>query len=195
MGNNISANPCTDFLTDNEYLIHMIPHHQVAIDMSNMLIKKTNNPIMLELCRKIIQIQGYEIWEMEMSKNKLNNNFFDDIDSNNENVINTLDVYYPKLSSDKDGKCDPKFFNPDDHMKHMSNMEINDTMYLRHMIPHHQVAINMSYRLLKYTNNSYLLEFAKNLIIEQKGEIYYMNNLLKSKNHYIMPIDNIHNHN
>ena len=82
MGNNISANPCTDFLTDNEYLIHMIPHHQVAIDMSNMLIKKTNNPIMLELCRKIIQIQGYEIWEMEMLKNKLNNDFFDDIDSN-----------------------------------------------------------------------------------------------------------------
>ena len=40
MGNNISANPCTDFLTDNEYLIHMIlPHHQVKSgrDMSNML--------------------------------------------------------------------------------------------------------------------------------------------------------------
>ena len=34
----IGSNPCTDKLTDIEYLVHMIPHHQVAIDMSNMLI-------------------------------------------------------------------------------------------------------------------------------------------------------------
>ena len=37
------SNPCTDRLTDIEYLEHMIPHHQVAIDMSNMLIPHTNN--------------------------------------------------------------------------------------------------------------------------------------------------------
>ena len=30
------ANPCTDKLTDKEYLEHMIPHHQVAIDMSHL---------------------------------------------------------------------------------------------------------------------------------------------------------------
>ena len=34
------SNPCTDKLTDLEYIIHMIPHHQVAIDMSNLLIQK-----------------------------------------------------------------------------------------------------------------------------------------------------------
>ena len=38
------TNPCTDTLTDLEYLEHMIPHHQVAIDMSELLIPHTTNP-------------------------------------------------------------------------------------------------------------------------------------------------------
>ena len=43
------SNPCNDKLTDIEYLEHMIPHHQVAIDMSELLEEKSNNPQMLEL--------------------------------------------------------------------------------------------------------------------------------------------------
>ena len=58
------VNPCTDYLSDIEYLIHMIPHHQVAIDMSKLLIPKINSPSILHLCRDIIRKQGYEIWEM-----------------------------------------------------------------------------------------------------------------------------------
>ena len=45
------SNPCSDFLTDKEYLEHMIPHHQVAIDMSIMMIENTNNPLLLHLWR------------------------------------------------------------------------------------------------------------------------------------------------
>ena len=58
---------------------------------------------------------------------------------------------------------------------------LTDLEYLQHMIPHHQVAIDMSKRLLLHTNNSYLLQFARNLIIEQQGEIFLMNNLLHNK--------------
>ena len=69
---NFINEPCSDKLTDKEYLLHMIPHHQVAIDMSDMLIPNTKNPQMLHLCRDIIRKQGYEIWEMEMFKQKIN---------------------------------------------------------------------------------------------------------------------------
>jgi len=55
------SNPCTDKLTELEYLDHMIPHHQVAIDMSNLLIPHTKNPTILHLCRDIIRKQSYEI--------------------------------------------------------------------------------------------------------------------------------------
>ena len=62
----------------------------------------------------------------------------------------------------------------------MHNMEINEKSYLEHMIPHHQVAIDMSERLLLHTNHSYLLVFCRKLIIDQQYEIFYMNNLLKT---------------
>ena len=58
---------------------------------------------------------------------------------------------------------------------------ITDTSYLEHMIPHHQVAIDMSKRLLLHTNHSYLMDFCRKLIIDQQGEIFTMNNLLKNK--------------
>ena len=178
------SNPCTDDLTNLQYLEHMIPHHQVAIDMSELLIPKTNNPVMLLLCRDIIRKQGYEIWEMEMMKRKLSDTMFDDTEFTPRYVKTKLDIFYPKLSKSKDGDCNPLFFKPNDHMKMMENMEINDKSYLEHMIPHHQVAIDMSKRLLLHTNHSYLMVFCRSLIIGQQGEIFYMNNLLNNSYNY-----------
>ncbi len=178
---NSESNPCTDDLTNLQYLEHMIPHHQVAIDMSELLIPKTNNPVMLLLCRDIIRKQGYEIWEMEMMKRKLSGTMFDDTEFTAEKVKTNLDIFYPKLSKSKDGDCNPLFFKPNDHMKHMEHMELNDTSYLTHMIQHHQIAIDMSKRLLLHTKHNYLIEFCKNLIIEQQGEIYLMNNMLNNR--------------
>ena len=178
------TNPCTDKLTDLEYLEHMIPHHQVAIDMSNLLIPNTKNPVTLHLCRDIIRKQSYEIWEMTMMKRKLSETIF----SNDKGIKpydkTKLEIFYPKMSSSNDGVCDPLFFKPDDHMKHMEHMEITDRSYLEHMIPHHQVAIDMSKRLLLHTNHSYLMEFCRKLIIEQQGEIFLMNNMLNNTYNY-----------
>ena len=36
-----SQEPCSTNLTDLQYLEHMIPHHQVAVDMSKVLLKNT----------------------------------------------------------------------------------------------------------------------------------------------------------
>lgn len=171
------SNPCTDKLTDIEYLEHMIPHHQVAIDMSKLLIPHTQNPIMLHLCRDIIRKQGYEIWEMTMMKS----NISDTITSNSpwhiDKIPTKLEIHAPIMSKSKDGNCNPLFFKPNDHSAHMEGMKITDNSYLEHMIPHHQVAIDMSKRLLLHTNHSYLIDFCRKLIIDQQGEIYTMNNL------------------
>jgi uncharacterized protein (DUF305 family) len=178
------SNPCTDKLSDIEYLEHMIPHHQVAVDMSELLIKKTKTPLMIDLCRDIIRKQKYEIWEMEMVKNNISDTIFTNDKGVIEKPITKLDFYSPKLSKSKDGNCNPLFFKPDEHMHHMEHMEINEKNYLDHMIPHHQVAIDMSKRLLLHTNHSYLIDFCRKLIIDQQNEIYYMNNLLLNENSY-----------
>jgi uncharacterized protein (DUF305 family) len=178
------SNPCTDKLTEIEYLEHMIPHHQVAIDMSELLEEKSNNPQMLELCRQIIRSQGYEIWEMTMMKRKLSETMFSNEKGYKPYDKTKLEIFYPKMSASKDGKCNPLFFKPDDHMKHMEHMEITDRSYLEHMVPHHQVAIDMSKRLLLHTNHSYLMEFCRKLIIDQQGEIFLMNNMLNNTYNY-----------
>jgi uncharacterized protein (DUF305 family) len=178
------SNPCTDKLTDIEYLEHMIPHHQVAIDMSKMLIPHSNNPIMLHLCRDIIRKQSYEIWEMTIMKSSLPDTISSDFTWKIDKIHTKLDIYAPILSKSKDGNCNPLFFKPNEHSSHMKGMKINNKSYLEHMIPHHQVAIDMSKRLLLHTNNSYLLDFCRKLIIDQQGEIYTMNNLLKNTYNY-----------
>ena len=181
------TNPCTDKLSDKEYLVHMIPHHQVAIDMSEELQKKTKKPNMIYLTREIIRKQGYEIWEMEMIKKNIQYNY---IPLNSLNNINTNE-YHKFMSNSEICKlkninqdCNPLFFDPNAHMKHMKHMNVNDKSYLEHMIPHHQVAINMSKRLLLYTNNSYLRDFCYQLIINQQAEIFYMESLLKDMKMY-----------
>jgi uncharacterized protein (DUF305 family) len=180
------SNPCTDNLSDLDFLNHMVPHHQVAIDMSQELINKTSNPIMKHLCRDIIRKQGYEIWEMNIMIQGLLDTIFK---SGSSRCLKKtkLDVFNPILSKSKDGDCNPLFFDPDGHSKHMEHMNINEELYLNHMIPHHQVAIDMSKRLLLHTNNSYLIDFSNKLIIDQQGEIFYMNNILKNNLWYQYP--------
>jgi len=176
---NNDANPCTDKLTDSEYIYHMIPHHQVAVDMSDMLMPTIRDPIMLNLCRNIIKKQKYEIWEMTYMLKQVNDKVFSDKPGQIDNIETPLDMYYPVMSKSKDGECNPLFFKPNDHMAHMGGMNVTSKSYLEHMIPHHQVAVDMSRRLLLHTNNSYLLDFCRKLIVDQQYEIYYMNNLLK----------------
>ena len=42
---------CNDNLRDIEYLDHMIPHHQVAVDISLMLQKQTKSAKMQKILR------------------------------------------------------------------------------------------------------------------------------------------------
>ena len=183
--------PCKDYLSDNEYLEHMIPHHQVAIDMSKELLKVTKNPIMIDFCRKIIWQQEYEIQMMSSVMNKLPNQFNqfkrNKLKSYQKDLINysdktKLNFYYPKLSKAINYHCDPNFFDPDAHHKHMEGMKLTDKSYLEHMIPHHQVAIDMSNRLLIYTKNIHMIDLATIIIREQQSEILRMNEMLKNMN-------------
>ena len=173
-----NSNPCTDMLTDLQYLEHMIPHHQVAIDMSYLLIPKTTDPFILHLCRDIIRKQEYEIWEMTMMMNALSETIVGNEKPFINNTTTILDIHQPVLSKSKDGSCNPLFFKPDDHSQHMMHMEVTPEAYLEHMIPHHQVAIDMSKRLLLHSNHTYLIDFCRKLIIDQQNEIFLMNNLL-----------------
>ena len=49
----IESNVCRGYLSNIDYLKHMIPHHQVAVDISIELQKITKSPVMHEILRKL----------------------------------------------------------------------------------------------------------------------------------------------
>ena len=68
-------------------------------------------------------------------------------------------------------------------MKHLKNMNLDDNMYIKHMIPHHQVAIDMSKKLFKNTKNDFMIYLACRIIRSQLMEIILLSDL-KDKNNY-----------
>ena len=138
---------------------------------------------MLNLCRNIIRVQKYEIWEMNMMLENISKTVFAPGPVVDEDARTKLDLYDPRLSRSKDGDCNPLFFKPDDHAKHMEHMEITSKSYLEHMIPHHQVAVDMSKKLLKNTKNDFMIELAYRIIRSQQEEIILLNDLMKEKNY------------
>ena len=51
------------------------------------------------------------------------------------------------------------------------------------MIPHHQVAVDMSKKLLKNTKNDFMIYLAYRLIRSQQDEILLLNDFLKENNY------------
>jgi uncharacterized protein (DUF305 family) len=50
---------------DREFIRQMIPHHEMAVHMAQMLLKHTNRPEMQDLARSIIKSQTAEIAQMQ----------------------------------------------------------------------------------------------------------------------------------
>ena len=179
---NFINEPCSDKLTDKEYLLHMIPHHQVAVDISIELQKMSKWPKMQEILRKLIWVQNYEIGMMNEMLKKFPNKMTDETKMQRLYKSTVSDFTKPNKLGLTKTYCDPHFFDPEEHMKHIKHMKLDDKMYLEHMIPHHQVAVDMSKKLLKNTKNDFMIELAYRIIRSQQEEIILLNDLLKEKN-------------
>ncbi len=178
--NHSIKNICRGNLSDNEYLIHMIPHHQVAIDISEIHRKKSKSPKIQNILRKLIWIQKIEIALMEHVLKNKTDKISDDSKMHSYYIKTIADFISPNKPGLTKTYCDPHFFNPKEHMKHIENMKLDDHMYIKHMIPHHQVAVDMSKMLIKNTKNDYMIYLAYNIIRSQQDEIIILNEYLHS---------------
>jgi len=181
----LDSDQCQDKLTDVDYLLHMIPHHKVAVDISYMLQKTSKSDVMQDILRKLIWTQNYEITLMNDVLSS-----FPEINVSATDIMNKryIDMMSDFISPNKLGLtntyCDPHFFNPEEHMKHLEGMKLDEKMYLQHMIPHHQVAVDMSKKLLKHTTNDFMIYLAYRIIRSQQEEIIMLNDLLNEKNKF-----------
>tara|TARA_B100001094_G_C18005261_1_gene707305 strand:+ start:168 stop:809 length:642 start_codon:yes stop_codon:yes gene_type:complete len=167
---------CTDNLTDKEYLLHMIPHHQVAIDISKELQKKSKNSNMQFILKKLIWTQNYEIEIMNRILKQVGSNV-SDITNNTHYQYTKFDFISPNKLGLTNTYCDPLFFDSKKHSKHLEHMDVDDNMYIDHMIPHHQVAVDMSKILLKNTKSDFMIYLAYRIIRSQQEEIILLNDL------------------
>jgi uncharacterized protein (DUF305 family) len=174
-----NPNPCDQYLSDRDYLLHMISHHQVAVDISKEMQQKTSNTVIHQILRPLIWNQNREIMMMKDILRSLPSNISDDTIKMNKIYINTI-LDFTKNASDLNADCNAMFFDPELHKKHISHMKLDEKMYLEHMIPHHQVAVDMSKTLLKHTNNDFMISFAYRIIRSQQGEINHMTQLLQN---------------
>ena len=177
--------PCNQELTDEEYIDHMITHHEVAVYMSEGHLHNTKNPIILDILRNVIRLQNYEINLMKDSKivDNTNDEFNDEMSMTNQNIKKTYrytqgDFTKPNTPYLSNTYCDPSFFDIT-HSMNLHNM--TDEMYIQHMIPHHQVAVDMSKKILKTSNNDFIIDLAYKIIHSQQLEISKLYNLSKSK--------------
>ena len=161
----------------------MIPHHQVAVDISIELQKMSKWPKMQEILRKLIWVQNYEIGMMNEMLKKFPNKMTDETKMQRLYKSTVSDFTKPNKLGLTKTYCDPHFFDPEEHMKHIKHMKLDDKMYLEHMIPHHQVAVDMSKKLLKNTKNDFMIELAYRIIRSQQEEIILLNDLMKEKNY------------
>jgi uncharacterized protein (DUF305 family) len=153
----------------------MIPHHQIAIDVSIKHIENTNNVIIMKVLRELIWTQKYEIdMMMQEISNKTEN--ISKIDSNQAFIPTTSSSIYPNVVGLSNTYCDPSFFSTNMHKHH--NMIKTDKEYILHMIPHHQVAVDMCKMLLKHTKSDFLIYLAYRIIRAQESEIILLNDLL-----------------
>ena len=177
---------CRGKLTDREYLEHMIPHHQVAIDISIMLQKTSKSPEMHEILRKLIFNQEMEVILMNKILESMPNNVSASEDKTKDYIPTVSDYKDPNKLGLTKTYCDPHFFDPEEHMNHMKKMKLDDKMYIEHMIPHHQVAVDMSKVLLKNTKRDFMIYLAYRIIRNQHAEIILLGEFLKntSYKHY-----------
>lgn len=107
---------CHGKITDDQFLEHMIPHHQMAIDMAQQVSRYSNNPAILSLARDIIWSQQNEIWVMKalLRSPTFSSPLAKSHPRKCTQIEPILGCYYPYDSEDYSTKatCDMKFMMP-----------------------------------------------------------------------------------
>lgn len=134
-----------------------------------------------KILREVIWIQEIEIEIMNKLLYSRPDRITDTLKMNRI-YTRTLSVYIePNKIGLTNTYCDPSFFVLK-HMQHSTPM--TDDSYIEHMIPHHQVAIDMSKILLENTNSDMMLWLAYRIIKDQQQEVIVLDTLKKSNYRY-----------
>ena len=137
----------------------MIPHHQQAVDMSDLALKKSTNPKILDLAQRIKSAQSSEIIQMQ-------------------SWLGGKEA--KSMMSDHSGHSMGGMLTDEEFSKLESSSGVTfDTLFLEGMIVHHEGAIDMA-QMIKETTTQEVNAFGLNVVEVQSEEIREMKEILES---------------
>ena len=157
MGMHNTSSTATYTGADVMFLQMMIPHHQQAIDISNIALKTSKDSELLALARTIIKAQTSEILQMK---------------SWLQDAGVTTDMGHSM--SGMGGMLD------DTKLSDLSAAtgKTFDTLWLEGMIGHHDGAIHMT-TMIRDASNPDIKSFGENVVLDQSAQIEQMKVMLK----------------
>jgi uncharacterized protein (DUF305 family) len=141
---------------DTMFLQMMIPHHQQAIDISELALQKSQNAELLSLAKIIIRDQKSEIAQMKTWLAKAGAS--EDMGHSMHGMGGMLD---DKDLADLDKATGKNF----------------DTLWLKGMIGHHDGAIHMS-EMIRDASNLEVKAFGEKIVKDQSAQIAQMKKML-----------------
>jgi len=134
----------------------------------------------MKLLLELIWTQKYEIGMMIQELNHKTENI-SEINDNSPFIPSISSGIYPNTIDLTNTYCDQMFFTSNNHQNSQHNMKdsiLTDRQYIEHMIPHHQVAIDMCKVLLQHTKSDFLIYLSYRMIQAQESEIILLHDLL-----------------
>ena len=139
---------------DLQFIDRMIPHHEGALMSSEHMISNSKHPELRELYENIQKSQSEQIEQMKEWRKE----------------------WYP------DARPTPEMMSYGDTGSMMGNGMMGgnalDVMFLKMMIPHHQMAVDMSDEALSKAEHPELKDLAQKIRDEQSSEIELMQGYL-----------------
>jgi uncharacterized protein (DUF305 family) len=142
---------------DIMFLQMMIPHHQQAIDISNLAMKSSQDAELLALAKKIATDQAAEIIQMKAWLNDANAS---------TDMGHTMEGMGGMLSDSELSKLNE------------STGTDFDILWLKGMTGHHDGAIHMT-TMIRDANNPDIKAFGEKVIADQSAQITQMKAMLK----------------
>jgi uncharacterized protein (DUF305 family) len=142
--------------TDQGFIEMMIPHHQDAIDMAEMALKKAQHPELKKLAQSIIRDQNREIKEMQTWYKQW---FGQAVPPLSSQGMMGMHQGHGMMAMDLEALAAAQNF---------------DREFIRQMIPHHQMAVMMASNLKTNTNRPEMDKLADDIIRSQSTEIKQM---------------------
>lgn len=99
------GNPCKGYISDKDFLKHMIPHHYVAIKMARKAWGSVTNQELAYLLHKIIYNQYEEIITMHAILESFSPNMASKDKLDRKYITNTNEHWFPDGVTDKKAKC------------------------------------------------------------------------------------------